>query len=361
MISTLFLMCAFQTPTEGERPLMVGDPAPAIRVAEWVQGTPVERFAPGQVYVVEFWATWCGPCKEAIPHLNELQKKYGESVRFIGVSVWERISAEEPYSVPAFVKKMGEKMTYTVAADCVREDDAPHMAPTWMEAAGQNGIPAAFIVDQQGRIAWIGYPPKIDKPLAEIVAGTWDLAAATAKHAQELETKGVTMKVTKEITKAKKQKDWEAGIRAIEAAVAQTPALEANFGVEKYFLLLEAQRVPDAASYGQRLVSSVLAQNAMALNTLAWTIVDPQGSQSKSKHADFKLAVSAAERAVELTQAKEASTLDTLALALFRTGDVARAIELQTKAVELAKGQQFEKELTNRLEEFRAARAKSGL
>jgi len=362
-IGTLFLFSLLQTPVQAERPfdLMIGDPAPALQVAEWVQGTPVERFAPGQIYVVEFWATWCGPCKLAIPHLNSLQKKYADAVRFIGVSVWEQISAEEPNSVPAFVKEMGDKMTYTVASDRAAEKDLARMASTWMEAAGQNGIPTAFIVNKEGRIAWIGYPMKIDQPLADVVAGTWDLAAATAKHAQEMVTKGLAAKLGKEITKAKKLKDWEAGIRVIEEAVAKTPSIEANFGVEKYFLLLEAERTADAASYGQRLVSSVIAQNAMALNTLAWTIVDPQGSLSKGQHADVKLAVNAAERAVELLQGKDASTLDTLGLALFRAGDVARAIEIQTKAVELSKGMQLEKELTDRLEEFKKACAKTGV
>src|SRR5262245_53929528 len=92
-------------------PLMVGDAAPAIQVAEWVQGTPVTSFQPGQVYVVEFWATWCGPCKVAIPHLNELAHKYTGQASFVGVSVLERINAERPYAVPQFVRSMGDQMT----------------------------------------------------------------------------------------------------------------------------------------------------------------------------------------------------------------------------------------------------------
>src|SRR5437016_6214034 len=56
--------------------LSVGDPAPKLQVSKWVQGDPVKEFSKDNVYVVEFWATWCGPCRESIPHLNEVYKKY---------------------------------------------------------------------------------------------------------------------------------------------------------------------------------------------------------------------------------------------------------------------------------------------
>ena len=142
--------------------LKIGDPAPEIK-AEFVQGEKVESFEKNQVYVVEFWATWCPPCRTSIPHLNDLQKKYGDKVIVIGLDAFE----QDPSKVKPFIEKMGEKMTYRVALDSVPEGASPSdgfMAKNWMMAAKQRGIPTAFIV-ADGKIASSGHPMTMDEPL----------------------------------------------------------------------------------------------------------------------------------------------------------------------------------------------------
>src|SRR4051794_4762046 len=92
--------------------LMVGDPAPRLSVSRWAQGEPVRQFQKGKVYVVDFFATWCGPCKESIPVLNAMQKRLGTKATFIGMDVWDYQER-----VPDLLKKMGGDFSYAVALD----------------------------------------------------------------------------------------------------------------------------------------------------------------------------------------------------------------------------------------------------
>ncbi len=128
----------------------IGDKAPEISVTDWIQGGPV-KLSDGlgkNVYIVEFWATWCPPCRASIPHLNELYQKYKDR----GLQV-VAITQEDPDSVASFVKNQGDKMTYPVAID-----GDGKMADAYMLAFGENGIPHAFVIDTKGKIVWHGHP-----------------------------------------------------------------------------------------------------------------------------------------------------------------------------------------------------------
>jgi thiol-disulfide isomerase/thioredoxin len=165
--------------------LKVGSPAPALKPAAWIQGEPVPALATGTIYVVEFWATWCGPCRLSTPHLNELHEKYKDrGVIVIGQNVWE----EDDAAVAEFVKAMGTNMAYRVTLDDKTQNPDGAMAALWMDAAGQQGVPAAFVVDRAGRIAWIGHPlDGLDEVLEEMVADAFDSAAAATKQTRRNE------------------------------------------------------------------------------------------------------------------------------------------------------------------------------
>jgi thiol-disulfide isomerase/thioredoxin len=122
-------------------------------------------FSPGKVYVVEFWATWCPPCRKSIPHLTELQEKYKDRVTFVGVS------QEEPGVVKTFVGKQGDSMDYTVAVDTVGS-----VSKGYMTAFRQGGIPTAFVVDAQGRVVWVGHPmDDLAGVLDQVLADTYSV------------------------------------------------------------------------------------------------------------------------------------------------------------------------------------------
>ena len=330
--------------------LNAGDAAPAIQVKQWVKGEAVTSFAKDHIYVVEFWATWCPPCRESIPHLTELQKKHND-VTFIGVSVFEH-EADQGKVAP-FVEKMGEKMDYRVAMDDVPEGKKNNdgaMAKSWMIASGQGGIPTAFIVDKTGHVAWIGHPMNMEEPLDKILAGKWDLAAYQKEVAEEAALDDATQELNKQIGTAMRAKDSQGALAAMDKAFAATPKLESRFGPFKLKLLLDGADA-GASAYGTKLVDTVFKDDGRQLNEIAWMLVDPD---SKFEKPDLKLALKAAQRANELMKGADAGVLDTLARVYFVSGDSAKAIEIQTKAVELMKDKpDAVKELQGRLDEYK--------
>ena len=135
----------------------VGDPAPPIATGEVVQAPEDAAFGwdalEGRAVVLEFWATWCGPCIAAIPHMNELAREFeGESVEFIS------ISSETGEPVREFLEK--REMEAWVAVDDGKET---------FDAYGVKGIPRAFLIDAEG-----------------VVRGSTHPAALTANHVREL-------------------------------------------------------------------------------------------------------------------------------------------------------------------------------
>lgn len=131
--------------------LKVGDKAPKLEVNEWIKGEAISELKRDHVYVVEYWAKWCGPCVKAIPHMTELQNEYkDQNVHFIGVAAFERKGRDH---LASFVDKKGSEMEYRVA---FASDGKA--AKAWMDAAGKNTIPTAFVVGRDGNIAWIGSP-----------------------------------------------------------------------------------------------------------------------------------------------------------------------------------------------------------
>ena len=130
--------------------LKLGDPAPALQVAEWLQGGPIalNEGKGSKIYVVEFWATWCPPCRVTIPHLTELYKKYKDQ----GLEV-VAITDEDPDYVKTFLEEQGDKMVYPVAVD---RDQLTSIA--YLLGVNINTIPHAFVIDSNGKLVWHGNP-----------------------------------------------------------------------------------------------------------------------------------------------------------------------------------------------------------
>ncbi len=327
----LFASLSSQTLAQ-DATLSIGDPAPRLEVSKWVKGEPVKEFEKGKIYVVEFWATWCGPCRQTIPHLTELQAQYKDVV-FIGQDVFE----EDESAVGPFVTTMGDRMNYRVALDDKSRIDEGAMATRWMKASGSNGIPTAFIVDKESRIAWLGHPMQLEPRLKAVVAGTHDIAKA--KAAAVIQKRLMSSLQTGNLDEAMKITD--------ELSAADPTEAEAMEMLR--FRLLSAKHDYAAAQKKAAELGEKNKDNPDTLNEIAWRLVsDPQ-----NPNPDLDLALKLVTRANEKTEGKQPGVLDTLAVVHARRGDLAKAIEVQARAVQLAVDPQEKAQLSARLEEFK--------
>lgn len=161
MKKTLFtaaiLLCLILLVIQPAAQNAVGDMAPEIRAGEWINSAPLTLASlRGKVVILEFWATWCPPCRTSIPHLITLSKSYaGKPVTFIS------LTREDKATVQQFMDNdPALKMPYALA--CSSSSSSTY---------GVRGIPHAFVIGKDGKILWRGHPmsgqfkPAIDRAL----------------------------------------------------------------------------------------------------------------------------------------------------------------------------------------------------
>ena len=141
-----FILSVSGCKKSGSRPVYpeTGKPAPEIEIAQRISGR-MDGDLSGKTVILEFWATWCGPCRAMIPHMNTLVEKFsGDSVVFLAMS------EEKPGVVDTFMKS--HLMKSSVVIDNGRRTEHSY---------GVQWIPYAFLIDRTGILRWHDYPGEL--------------------------------------------------------------------------------------------------------------------------------------------------------------------------------------------------------
>ncbi len=281
-----------------------------------------------------------------MPHLSKLQAKYADKITILALSdeSVETVAGFLEKTSPYEGKTWNEAMAFTVATDAdgsVKRDI--------FAAAGERGIPSSFII-AKGVVQWIGHPARLDAPLAQVVAGTWDPARAKKLAKQEKAFERAVQRLGPRLREAQGQP--QKLLEVFDELIAEIPSRPGP-QVEKFeILLLQLHRDDEAYALAKTIVAAH-PDDANLHNELAWTIVDDKNV----KRRDLDLALRLARRANDLTKSKNGAILDTLARAHFERGDLDKAITWQEKAVKYAEGRMAD-ELRRALERYRTAKAK---
>src|SRR5262249_10967831 len=199
-------------------------------------------------------------------------------------------------------------------------------------------------------IVWQGHPAEMDDEIVKLTGDKrWGEIAEKLQQDQDKR-----MKLLEKYARAAKKEKWDDALAALDDLTKLDPS-DPTALLAKYVVLATGKKDTMAA---EEVSTTILANvdEAPILNELAWRILTDDAFEDVR---DLKLANALAEKAVKITGAKDPAILDTLARAKYDAGNAEEAIELQKKAVKLAKGPMKE-ELEKTLMKYEKGEKSSG-
>lgn len=296
----------------------------ALQKLEWIQGEAPSAWEPGKLYILECWATWCGPCIAAIPHVDELYDKYqGKGLRVIGVDVWE----DGKEKVVEFVKKKGDGMSYPVAYT----GKGGPFEELWLKPAAVKGIPHAFLV-KDGKVIATSHPAALTE---EIIEGLLAGGDAEKKILDKINAAAANQKASAAARAAFTTGKEKNDAAAMAAAADQLAAVEPDSFYVPLFrneALIMAKNWSGIGEFVDGLDNSnklrVLLINSLS-NTLAATEGVPAGTLAK--------VTAAYEATIKDRGMKTTTDATALSRLHWAAGDKVKALAEANESVALAK------------------------
>ncbi len=304
--------------------LKVGDQAPPLTVTHWVKGKPfdISKEGKGKVVVLEFWATWCGPCIQMIPETTSLYQQYKDKGLLLA-AVTDSGQGQQLNQVQDFVNGQGRRMDYPVAFDKTQKSYLAYVL-----GAGAMGIPHSVVIDKEGKIAWFGHPaePKMKSIIRDLLLDRYDPTREAALEAIQRKVEPLW----NDFNQAARVGDWNKCLAIIDSILALD---EGNFDAMRLAIAIyldELQSVDEMRKW----VEAFISKNHDKAEPLAKVAVLMLSMPDMTdRHPDL-----AAEAATLAAKAgfQDADVMTAVAQICFQMGNVDGAIVFQMRAVELS-------------------------
>ncbi|MEP1779183.1 redoxin family protein [Reichenbachiella sp.] len=322
--------------------LKPGDLPPAMRVEKWYNGSPVERFEKGTVYVVEFFASWCQPCRKSIPHLNKLQQEFKEDLVVIAVAASE--SEPNTAKLDKLLHAKKEVLTYRVA---YTSDEKTFKDWNW--GARNTGLPWAFIVNEKGELAWFGQPfqSRFEPVLRSVLNDTYIPENITESNEEDYEARRVLWEVQENFWNAVGDNDWPATLSLGEQLYVSGDQLFYYEMAQLFQIRYERLgKKKESITYAEKLVSGPLNGIPEGLGLIA-EVIERDSLAAEESNA---LALNIAEETNRLTYYENSELLSLLGRLYAKTVQRSKARETFQKALKYNDDTELEQEIMDELE-----------
>ena len=159
LATSLFVLSALPVLAKRGPESLTGKPMPGFTMMDVSGKKHTNASLKGKVVLLDFWATWCGPCKKASPVMQSLHTKYGsKGLVVVGANTWEQ-GDNKGSAARGYAKEHGYSYTFTYGNDNLAK------------SLGIEGIPTMILIDKSGKVSYVqvGFDPSLESKLEGLI------------------------------------------------------------------------------------------------------------------------------------------------------------------------------------------------
>ena len=326
--------------TRIDPPMKPGARTPFPSFDHWIVGAPETAWAPGVIYVIDFFGTDCSHCREYATLIEQVMRDFGaKGVRFIATT------DEQPDVVRAWYGKAGVADHFPCA---ITADPDRSLLALFQHGTFRTATPRFFII-KDGIVQWYGHP-KVSRPVLDaLLAGTWDPRSELDDAVTESNVARAKNATDTVIRWCDRSGDWQPLLETLDHVRAAIPERAGQYESQRFLIMIGlAKQVEQGYAFG-RAVAKARATEIETLRAMARAILETPFVKVRDLDFAMELAIAAD----TLAKGEDARAADTVALANYSKGNREAAITNGERAVRLETDPSMKRKYEQALQKYR--------